>query len=59
MADKFACSVTWSPDDEVYVARVAEFPSFAVHCDTQDEALAEIRPVVAAVVEDLQTSEEH
>jgi predicted RNase H-like HicB family nuclease len=50
-------SVTWSPEDEVYVSRVVEFPLLAAHGDTQDEALAAIRSVVATVVEELETSE--
>jgi predicted HicB family RNase H-like nuclease len=59
MVDKYSYSVTWSPDDEVFVAWVAEFPSLAAHGDTHDEALAEIKAVVAAVVDDLQANGEH
>jgi predicted RNase H-like HicB family nuclease len=56
MPNTYRYSVTWSLEDEVYVARVAEFPSLAAHGDTQDEALAAIRSVVATVVEELGTS---
>jgi len=58
MMDPYAYSVTWSPEDGVFVARVAEFPSLAAHGDTHDEALAEIRTVVAVVVKDLEENGE-
>ncbi len=50
--------VGWEPGDEVFVARVTEFPSLAAHGDTQEGALQEIRGVVEAVVADLLESGE-
>ena len=58
MVDKYTYSVTWSVDDDVFVARVAEFPSLAAHGDTHDGALTELRSVVADVVEDLVENDE-
>ena len=51
-------SVTWAPDDNVYVATVTEFPSLAAHGDSQEEAFAELRIVVGDVVADLAQSGE-
>jgi predicted RNase H-like HicB family nuclease len=43
----------WSEEDHVFVARVLGWPFLAAHGDTEEEALHEIRVVVAAVIEDL------
>jgi len=53
MVDKYQYRVGWSADDEVYVARVAEFASLAAHGDSPEEALRQIQDVVSAAVEDL------
>jgi len=46
--------VTWSSEDEVFVAHVLEFRSLAAHGDTAEAALAELRSVVEFVVSDLE-----
>ncbi len=56
--EQYLYSVGWSETDEVFVARVAEFPSLAAHGDTQEEALREIKDVVSFVLKDLQESKE-
>lgn len=38
--------VGWSEDDQVYVARVTEFPSLGAHGSTLEKALKEIQVVV-------------
>src|SRR5215203_2348738 len=57
-AEHYLYSVGWSAADEMFVARVAEFPSLAAHGDTQEEAMREIREVVGFVLNDLQESGE-
>jgi predicted RNase H-like HicB family nuclease len=48
--DQYNYTVVWSNEDQVFVARVAEFPLLGAHGDTTEEALAELRTVVAEVV---------
>ena len=57
-AEHYLYSVGWSEADEAFVARVAEFPSLAAHADTQEEALREIKDLVAFVLNDLKESDE-
>ncbi len=56
--EKYLYSVGWSEEDKTFVARVAEFPSLAAHGDTLEEALHEIKEVVAFVIADLQETDE-
>lgn len=56
--EQYLYSVGWSEEDEVFIARVAEFPSLAAHGETQEEALREIRDVVSFVLNDLKESSE-
>ncbi|CAN5364078.1 type II toxin-antitoxin system HicB family antitoxin [soil metagenome] len=56
--EQYLYSVGWSEEDKTFVARVAEFPSLAAHGDTLEEALREIKEVVAFVVADLQETGE-
>jgi predicted HicB family RNase H-like nuclease len=58
MVNKYAYTVSWSQVDEVFVARVAEFPLLAAHGDTQEEALGEIRFVVEDVIRDMMANNE-
>ncbi|MCK6509402.1 type II toxin-antitoxin system HicB family antitoxin [Myxococcota bacterium] len=46
--------VEWEEEDQVFVARVAEFPSLSAHGNTQEQAMAELQGVVAFVLEDLE-----
>lgn len=45
-------TTAWSDGDKVFVARCKEFPIMGAHGDTAEEALAEIKSVVQACVED-------
>jgi len=56
--EQYLYSVGWSEEDDAFIARVAEFPSLAAHGDTQEEALREIKAVVAFVLKDLTESKE-
>ena len=56
--DRYTYRVTWSAEDEEYVALCAEFPSLSWLADTPEEALQGIRQVVAGVVADLESNNE-
>ena len=56
--DRYTYRVTWSEEDEEYVALCAEFPSLSWLADTPEEALQGIRQVVAGVVADLESNNE-
>ena len=56
--DRYTYRVTWSEEDEEYVALCAEFPSLSWLADTPEEALQGIRQVVADVVADLESNNE-
>lgn len=56
--EQYLYSVGWSEEDDVFIARVAEFPSLATHGDTQDEALGEIKKLVKFVLSDLKKNNE-
>lgn len=45
--------VTWSEDDQEFVARCAEFPSLSWLAADQDQALQGITALVAEVVKDM------
>lgn len=47
-----------SKEDNVFIGRVAEFPSLAAHGDTPESALKEIMFVVRAVLDDLRAAGE-
>lgn len=50
--------VTWSPEDNEYVALCAEFPSLSYLSEDQTEALNKMIELVESVVEDLKDSGE-
>jgi predicted HicB family RNase H-like nuclease len=52
-ADHYTYRVTWSPEDDEYLALCAEFPSLSWLASAPEEALAGIRKVVAASVADM------
>ena len=56
--DRYTYRVTWSEEDEEYVALCAEFPSLSWLADTPEEALQGIRRVVAGIVADLESNNE-
>lgn len=50
--------VSWSPEDQEFVATCLELPSLSWLASTQDEALHGLRDLVAEVVEDLHRHDE-
>ena len=56
--DRYTYRVTWSEEDEEYVALCVEFPSLSWLADAPEEALQGIRQVVADVVADLESNNE-
>ncbi len=50
LSKHYSYSVNWSPEDEVYVATVVEWPSLAAHGDSPEGALRELRLVVATCI---------
>ena len=47
-------SSTWTEEDQVFVAKVLEFPSFSAHGDSPQEAISELQQVIKFVIEDLE-----
>jgi predicted HicB family RNase H-like nuclease len=56
--EEYAYSILWSEEDQIYLGRVAEFPSLGAHGASQLDALMEITKVVGFVLEDLAESGE-
>ena len=50
--------VTWSVEDDEFVATCLEFPSLSWLADTQESALAGLRDLVVEVVDDLRGNHE-
>ena len=46
-------SCVWSDEDQVYVARVREFPSLSAHGDSKEAALDGLKTLVEFVVEEM------
>ena len=53
-ADECAYRVHYSPEDECYIGEADEFPGLSVCEDTYEEALREIKVVVAVGIQMLQ-----
>src|ERR1700736_680313 len=58
MTDRYTYRVTWSAEDDEHVGLCVEFPSLSWLAGTPEEALAGIRNVVAAAVEDMKSAGE-
>ncbi len=58
MQDRYTYRVSWSANDDEYVAVCLEFPSLSWLATTPEEALAGIREVVRDVVEDMRSGDE-
>jgi len=56
--DRYTYRVTWSEEDEEYLALCAEFPSLSWLANNPESALQGIRQVVAEVVADLEANNE-
>lgn len=51
--------VTWSPDDQEFIALCVEFPSLSFLAENHDKALKGIVKTVGEIVADLKTNGEH
>ena len=56
--DHYTYRVTWSPEDDEFVAMCAEFPSLSWLAASPELALAGIRKVVASAVADMKANGE-
>lgn len=56
--EHYLYTVSWSEEDEAYIARVAEFSSLAAHGDSPEKALTELILVVQSVLKDLAAEDE-
>lgn len=56
--DHYTYRVTWSPDDELFVGSVAEFPSLSWLADSPLEAFTGIRALVGEAAAELQANGE-
>ncbi|MEW6737034.1 MAG: type II toxin-antitoxin system HicB family antitoxin [Acidobacteriota bacterium] len=56
--DQYRYTVSWSEENQDYLARVAEFPSLSAFGNSLEHALREIKQVVSLVLADLQESDE-
>jgi len=57
--DRYTYREEWSEEDDAYLARCLEFPSLLAHGGSPEEAaLAELRSVVAVVVNDMEEAGE-
>ena len=55
---RYTYRVTWSVEDDEYVATCLEFPSMSWLAGTQEDALRGLRDAITEVVDDLSTSGE-
>jgi predicted HicB family RNase H-like nuclease len=56
--DHYTYRVTWSPEDQEFVATCAEFPSLSWLAEDDIDALRSIKKLVSEVVEDMRASGE-
>lgn len=56
LVDEYSYSIAFSPQDDAFIGRVAEWPSLAAHGVSGEAALREIRSVVEACIEDMEES---
>ena len=56
--DRYTYRVTWSEEDQEYVAMCAEFPSLSWLADTQEEALSSMRSLVEECLSDMKENGE-
>ena len=52
-ANQYTYRVRWSKTDQVFQARVQDFPGIHVHGDSEEEALAEANKAVTLALEAL------
>lgn len=56
LIDRYTYEAEWSSHDELYVARVAEWPSLTAHGSSSEAALEELRTVVEFAIQDCEES---
>jgi len=56
LIERYTYVAEWSSHDELYVARVAEWPSLTAHGSSSEAALEELRSVVEYAIEDCEES---
>jgi len=56
--DRYTYREEWSEEDDAYLARCLEFPSLLAHGGSPEASLAELRSVVAVVVNDMEEASE-
>lgn len=52
LADLYSYRVSWSEDDDTFVARVVEWPGLTAHGETIEEAMSELLSVVLTTIHD-------
>ena len=55
---RYTYRVTWSPEDEEYVATCLELPSLSWLASTQEDALRGLRELITEVVQDMHRNDE-
>jgi predicted HicB family RNase H-like nuclease len=56
--DRFTYRVTWSEEDQEYLALCTEFPSLSWLGQSPENALIGLRELVASIIKDLQENQE-
>ena len=51
MSSKYSFQVTWSDEDDAYIASCPEFPGLLAHGETPNEAIAEAQIALEGVIE--------
>ncbi|MBA3015213.1 MAG: toxin-antitoxin system HicB family antitoxin [Proteobacteria bacterium] len=57
--DHYTYRITWSPEDQEYVGRCAEFPSLSWLAESQMDAFTGITLLVADTMADMKAKSEH
>lgn len=53
MRDEHTYTAEWDEEDQIFVAKVEEFPSLMAHGPSAEKAIQELRQVVRANLDDL------
>ena len=51
LKNQYAYRIEWSPEDDVFIARVDEFPSVTAFGNTEQEAIRELEIALEGVIE--------
>lgn len=58
MLEQYHYYTEWEAADKVFVAYVEEFPTLAAHGNSEEQALVQIKAVVATAIDDMHYSGE-